>query len=447
MFTHRLFSAPTAFATVFHMPATDLTSYDPMFKDDYHAEAVMNSLQDENEILAFMTKEVVDMAAQGRKRVIPKRVGRNHSTGSIGTGALPSAGRAAFAKSEITLRDVYTRVQFDAVTMDRSRNDKGAFEEVMALEMQAAEEDLAFRRNVIAWGYGKGILAKVNGTHSNTTTLEVKDPLNVTGTMMANRYLKGDAVSGMTIAILDGTTPTTIKGVATITAVNSDGTDVTLDTAITAANGDLIVIAQTLTSHSYDKEPEGLLAGVDDGTYVDSYHGISRTTYAIEKASVFTSVGALSLDAFQQWLDAVNIKVGGSVDMLAGEHGFARAYMALLEADRRYTGADLKSPDGGTKRAKKPSGRKAITFGDLPILVERDAPYGMCFGLKKDTWLRLEGSMTGWADTEGSVLKWVDGFDAYTAFFRIFENFHCLVPARNFRAEGISTNQLLVSSF
>jgi len=52
-----------------------------------------------------------------------------------------------------------------------------------------------------------------------------------------------------------------------------------------------------------------------------------------------------------------------------------------------------------------------------------------------------EGS---WADTEGSVLKWVNDYDQYTAFFYIYDNFHCQQPNRNFRMEGIDVNQLIV---
>jgi hypothetical protein len=122
-----------------------------------------------------------------------------------------------------------------------------------------------------------------------------------------------------------------------------------------------------------------------------------------------------------------------------------RAYLALLEPDRRYTGADLSSPDGGTAR-RRSRRSKTITYGDIPFLVDRDAPFGMLFGINKESWVRyveLEGE---WANNEGSVLKWNNGYDEYTAFYRIFENYHCH-PVRNFRMEGITVNQIAVRSF
>ena len=270
------------------------------------------------------------------------------------------------------------------------------------------------------------------------TTVEVKSPGNVTGSVNANRYLYGDTTSGMTIAVLLAATPTTIKFTGTITGVNPDGTDITTSAAVTAADGDLIVIAQTATQNSYGKEPEGMLAHVDDGTYINLYHNINRTTFPVVKSHVVTGVGPLSLDAIQQPIDAVSIKVGKSVDLFFAEHSIRRAYLALLEADRRYTGADLMSPDGGTKAAKKPTGRN-ITYGDIPFVIDRDCPYGMLFGIRKDSFVRYVEDEGSWADDEGSVLKWVPGFDEYTAFYKIFENAHCHQPGRNFRMEGITS--------
>jgi hypothetical protein len=237
-----------------------------------------------------------------------------------------------------------------------------------------------------------------------------------------------------------------VKGTATITACAAAGTTATLDTAITAADGDFVVMAQTPTGNSYNKEPEGILAGADDGTYVATYHNLARATYSIINSYVLTSVGPALARRDAAAVDAQSIRVGKGVDVLGCEHAVRRAYLALLEPDRRYTGADLSSPDGGTKAAKKPTG-KVITFGDIPFLIDRDAPFGMIVGLNKESWVRyveLEGE---WANNEGSVLKWVPGYDEYTAFYRIFENYHCHMPARNFRMEGITVNQIAVRSF
>lgn len=429
---------------------SDLDSFDPVFKDDYSNTRIINSLNEENQIQSFMTTDVSSDGWVGRQKIVPVKVGRNWAVGSLASkGPLPNAGRSSWQDFKIPMRNVYGRVGFEEWVILQSRNKKGAWAYVVDAEMEGLVDDMAFRRNVMGWLAGKGILALVNGTHTAVTTLEVKAPGNVTGTTNANRYLHGDATSGMYIAILDSATQA-VKATATITSCNADGTDVTLDTAITAADGDYIVCAQTPTGNSYNAEPEGILAGIDDGTYVASYHNLVRATYPIMNSYVLPGVGPLSLDAMQQPIDAVSIRAGsrkgGTTDAIGCEHAVRRAYLALLEADRRYTGADLSSPDGGTSAAKKPTG-KTITYGDIPFLVDRDAPYGMMVGINKESWVRyveLEGE---WANNEGSVLKWNNGFDEYTAFYRLFENYHNHRPSRQWRMEGITVNQIAVRAF
>lgn len=427
------------------MPGSNVTQWTPLLKEDY-APAIYNELNEENVILGTMDSEAVEDTWQGRYKVVPIKIGRNWSVGSVGTeGALPQAGRSAWERFQVPIRDLYGRVSFDRYVMEQSRNKKGSWQQVVPTEMEGLVKDLAFTRNRICWGYGSGILALVNGAVSASTTVNVDAPGNVAGSIMGNRFLFGDSTSGMFVHFLNPST-FAIEDTAYVAAVAAAGTSITTDAAITCSDNAVIVLGQTPTQNSYNKEPEGILAGIDDGTYVATYHNLSRTTYPILKSFVSTGVGALSLDAIQQNIDAVSIRVGKMVDFFACEHAVRRAYLTLLEADRRYTGADLMSPDGGTKAAKKPSG-KAITYGDIPILVDRDAPYRMLFGFKKDAWMRYYENQGQWAEEDGSVLKWVSGFDQFTAYYYILENYHCHQPNCQFRMEGIDVTQLVAHAF
>ncbi len=426
------------------MPGSDLTQWDPLFKDDY-APAIIDELNKENVILQFMTSETPDDTWVGRQKIIPTKVGRNWSVGSIGAGgALPNAGRSAYVDFKVPMRDTYGRVGFERYVIEQSSNSKGSWQQVMPQEMRGLVEDLAFSRNRMAWSYGEGVLALVNGAQTADTTIEVDAPGNVAGSIMGNRYLYGDSTSGMQVAFIDSSDA--VQGTGVINSVPAAGTTVVSDTAITCDDNAKIVLAQTPTQNSLDKEPEGILAGIDDGTYVGTYHNISRTTYPIMQSYVVSSVGTLSLDAIQQPIDAVSIQVGKGIDFFACEHAVRRAYLVLLETDRRYTGADLSSPDGGTSAAKKPTG-KTISYGDIPMCVDRDAPYGMLFGINKASWVRYVMSEGTWAADEGHVLKWVSGYDQWTAFYYILDNFHCQKPNCNFRMEGIDVNQITVHSY
>lgn len=423
------------------MPGSDTTQWDPLFKDDY-GPAIVNQLNDENLMTSWMESDVKDDSWVGRQKVVPIMIGRNRSVGSIvNRGRLPQAGRSVFVDFNIPMRNTYGRVGFERNVIAQSRNSKGSWKQVIPAEMDALIEAMAFHRNRVVWGYGSGILALVNGAVAASTTVAVDAPGNVAGSLGGARFLDGDATSGQYIAFLDS--GNNVIDTATVTAVAAAGNSITVDHAVTVADNAKIVLAQSATQTSYNQEPEGILAGIDDGTYVGTYHGLSRTTYPILNAYVTTGVGAMSLDAIQQLCDAVAIKTGKMFDFFACEHAVRRAYLVLLESDRRYTGADLMRPDGGTAAAKKPSGR-VITYGDIPIFTDRDAPYRMLFGINKGSWVRYVENEGQWADDEGSVLKWVNEYDEYTAFYFIQDNFHCQRPNVNARAEGIDVNQLVI---
>lgn len=432
------------------MPEVNLASYDPMFKDRYHSQAIVNTLNNSNRALKWISQDK-KAKFSGRQTIIPKKIGRHHSAGSIGPrGKLPRRGRSAWADSKVPIRDVYFAVEFDEYVIGKSSDNDGSFARVMAIEMKEAVRDAARQRNRMAWGDGRGILAVVNGAHAGVTTLEVRDPGAVTGTFNANRFLNGDVNDGDLIAILPAGAPTGAPAaVVVVTAVNPDGTDVTVDAAVTAADGDLIVLAQGTGTgqNSYGKEPEGFLASVDDGTYVSLYHDIDRSQVDIENATVVTGIGAFSPDAIQQIIDEGNIHVGAVYNTLFSEHALARAYMASIEVDKRYTGGQLMNPDSGNVRAKKPDDA-VLKFGGISWHIDKDCPYGFLFGFDKATFLRYEMPTTGWADRDGSVLKWnsVDDVDAWIAFYHLFENWHCLQPSRNFRAEGFQVQNILAHS-
>lgn len=423
------------------MPGSDTTSWDPLFKDDY-GPAIVNQLTEENLMTQWMESEIKDDSWTGRQKVVPIMIGRNRSVGSIANrGRLPQAGRSVFADFNIPMRNTYGRVGFERNVIAQSRNTKGSWKQVIPAEMDALIEAMAFHRNRVVWGYGSGILALVNGAVAASTTVNVDAPGNVAGSLGGARYLDGDSTSGQYIAFLDS--GNNILDTATVTAVGAGLTSITIDHTVTVADNSKIVLAQSATQSSYNQEPEGVLAGIDDGTYVGTYHGLSRSTYPILNSYVTTGVGALSLDAIQSMCDAVSIKTGKMFDLFACEHAVRRAYLVLLETDRRYTGADLMRPDGGTAAAKKPSGR-VITYGDIPIFTDRDAPYRMLFGINKSSWVRYVENEGQWADDEGSVLKWVSEYDEYTAFYFMQDNFHCQRPNVNARAEGIDVNQLVI---
>ena len=166
---------------------SDITQWDPLFKDDY-GPVIVSQLNDENLMTKWMESEVKDDSWSGRQKIVPIKIGRNRSVGSIPVGGrLPQASRSKFEDFAIPMRNTYGRVGFDRDVISQSRNKKGSWQQVIPTEMESLTESLSFHRNRVCWGYGSGILALVNGTITASTTVTVDAPGNVAGSVMGNR--------------------------------------------------------------------------------------------------------------------------------------------------------------------------------------------------------------------------------------------------------------------
>ncbi len=87
-----------------------------------------------------------------------------------------------------------------------------------------------------------------------------------------------------------------------------------------------------------NKAITGLTAAVDDSTNVDSYAGITRSTYTWWKSDYTASVGSIALSDFSSAYDAA--KSGGdSPSIIYTTETLWSAYEALLQAQVRFAGA------------------------------------------------------------------------------------------------------------
>jgi hypothetical protein len=185
----------------------------------------------------------------------------------------------------------------------------------------------------------------------------------------------------------------------------------------------------------------GLLGIIDDGTYRNTLSNINRTTNPIFKSTVIALNGSLSLDVIQRGIDASDEMGGsdfGNQGVFFCGYDTRREYLKLLQADRRYAGADLRSPDGGTKNAALKRGGE-ITYGDRPWKVSKKAPYGTLTGMIKGSITRYIHVRGEWADEDERIFRNVAGYDKWEAFYRIYDNYHSDRPNECFRIDGITT--------
>ena len=386
----------------------------------------------------------------GRQVTYAIHVSRNEGVGAAAEGdPLPSAGSQGYAQVKIAEKYNYGRIELTGQVIKASLQSKGAFTRAMESEVKGLVKDLANERERQCFGAGNGVLALFAGAQSTTTsgTFLIDSPYGVTPATNGARFLS----RGAFYAVIT-TGGTTVEGTFTCgNTISSTGGYIVSSarsSGVTFSDNAYIVRCKKVTGittdgayNSYNNEPMGLLGLIDDGTYANTLSNINRTTYPIFKSTVISSVGALTLDVIQRGIDAADELGGGdfgSNGVFFCGYDTRREYLKLLQADRRYAGADLMSPDGGTKNAALKKGGE-ITYGDRPWRVSKKAPYGTLFGMIKGSVTRYIHVRGEWADEDERIFRNVAGYDKWEAFYRIYDNYHTDRPNECFRLDGITT--------
>jgi hypothetical protein len=328
--------------------------------------------------------------------------------------------------------------------MVASRSSEGAFARGMRLEMDRLLDDLRVQRRFAIWGDGRAVRCLTNGDPGTGVTITVDSPGGIAGATNGARFVN----VGDNVAFVDPVgSALRAGGTRLVTAVNAAGTTFTISAACDAAvaDNDFVVkaygadAALTIGNTDYMHAPLGLTGLVDNGTYVNLYHGLSRASFPILQSTVIAAVGALSADVIQRAID-VAMQIGNTQIAFHLMHpSTVRAYLALMEADRRYMSADLKSPDAGTVAAKN-TWNTGLNFGGVPLKRGIDAPYGTWFGVDNRSFVRFTSDEGSWIDEDGAVLRRdTVAIDTFLGQYRIYENFAALRPNQSFRLDGITT--------
>jgi len=365
-------------------------------------------------------------------------------------GAIADAANRVHAKHVIDQKKQIGRVRFTWEVMNDTSKGAYAYKAAQRDEMEGIVKDLARRDEAALSLDGRGVLARIDeGTPSGNTTLELDAPGGITNDNFGNRFI----FNNMYLGAVNPASGTLRSGISKVSAVNSDGTDVTTAAAPNAAwaNSDYIVQAAasdttSILDTSWEQAWMGLMGLVDDGTYRTNYFGVNRDTYEAFKSYVVASTGALSMDLMQRVVDVVDQKLGGSINIILAHHSTRRLVLELQDSDRRYSGENLMRPDIGTRAMKQ----KDIPVGGIPIRALRDFPLDVMMFLDTEgSDFRQYTSVKGeWASESGSILKQVgtgsslrDSFEAY--YRRRHQNF-MRNPGMNARLDGITGQTLVV---
>jgi hypothetical protein len=430
------------------MAGADKQALDAIFKEVFEegvAEGVNNKnpLRDliKTEKAPFKGREIVKLAHTSRN-VSPMFVGEDS--------AFAEAGQQGYSRLFVDQRKLMARLRMTWEVMQDSTSSEGAFISARKSEMQYLIDDIARRDEFALNTDGRGVLALVDESALNSTTLNVDAPGGVANDNFGNRFIS----AGMYIGAVNPATGNLRSSIKRVASVANAGNTIVTDSATYTGWADNDYIVQVASSSvtdvldsSYERAWWGLMALVDDGTYRASYFGLDRTTIPAYSSYVTASTGALSTDLIQRVSDVVDQKLNGTIDQILCHHSTRRLVIQLTDADRRYMGASLAAPDPATKAFTKGD----IPFGSVPVRALRDFPLDvMMFLDTKNAGFKEYVSEPGkWVDEDGQVLVRVapgtsSARDAFEAWYRVRKQYFLECPAYCARLDGITGQSLVV---
>lgn len=427
------------------MPQT-LSNFDAAFRD-IAAPWIVSQINYKT-VAIDLAQEGESEVADGRRAIVTTHLRRNASGVKVTPEGrlLATAGQQHYGQFVIPYVDTTLRINLTVQVIDQSESNRGAFVNALSEEMDGGIRDTVQYRNVMMCGYGSGILARVDGNPAaSATSIDLDDPGGITGTVNPSRYcMPGQIIAGVRNGV-------TLVGPVTVDAV-TDANTITLlaNTANFADADELVLAAATTITQIEDTDYRALFYGlpamVDDGGLVNQYCGLNRTTYPQLQARVVTGAGAFSADLIQREIDVAEQRGQGDITVHLMHHSTRRAYLAAMEGDRRYSGADLRSPDAGTNAAKVVKGR-SVGFGGVEIREERHFPYGMWMGLDPSTLYRFVSVDGRWEDRQGAILQLdtAGPTHTFTALFYMRDAFALLRPNSCFRIDGLTTNVVAIA--
>jgi hypothetical protein len=351
---------------------------------------------------------------------------------------IPVPGGPIIVNGRVSLKKIMGTVEMTAEVMKRVRTSIGSFIDWGESALPKLVERLTNEMDRMAIGYGAGIKARVNAAAPGTNLI-VDNALGISWSTIAKdalvQFLEEETLvagpnANGTALRNSGGTPDKMK----VEAVDWDNGYIVVDALATAlANNDYLFPGDE-ASNSAAKEFMGLFGMVDNGSILNIFQNINRTTYKRYQSYVKDATGlVLDEELVTEVDDEAFTRSAAKVDTMVGSRFALRALWKDLKADRSIN--DPRMYTGGKKGVD-------LIFGDrtINVRVARKLPERSLFGLTRRTfrkWLLHEWE---WDRTTGSMWRQVTDAVGRKDAFYTYGSTYCELgndePQKNWRIQS-----------
>ncbi len=380
-----------------------LTSADNALKSVYLG-VVANQLNiNANPLLSLIKRTNKDVWGKEIIKLAPFGINGGIGAGSE-TGDLPTATGNNYVQFKATLKNLYGSIEITDKAIRASKNDAGAFVNLLNDEMESLVKASAFNLGRMLYGDGSGLLGTVKASASNVLTMD-----------SVNNFIEG-----MLIDIYNGES-IVASGVA-VKYVDRANKQITVDSSVSIAEGCTVFV-----QGSKDNEITGLGALFSNST---SLYGLTRSAYPWLKPYADESETSREVSDFliQSAIDAVEDNADSKINYIACSKAIRRAYQTYLGYYRKNVEVvDI-------------NGTKTIAHNGIPVVGDRFVKDGEIYLLNTNDFVMHELCDWKWLEGEcGNILKQKAGKPAYTATLVKYAELICDRPNGQAKISNVST--------
>lgn len=312
-------------------------------------------------------------------------------------------------------------IMISGLAMSMLENNEQTFANSFTMQMERGLEDSAKELNAQSFRNGSGRIAKVNGVVSGSASVIVDNGV-------ITHFRPGMLLD----AYLDGTT-TLERSAIKVAAVNYATNTVTLSATTSLTDNDDLYRSAVLTNApTGGKELSGFPRITDDGTAVATYEKITRLgagyIWAWKGLELDASGANLSDDFLQRMLMTMYSYSGLMPNKIKANSTQIRKYMALTLPQVRF--------EEGEGRDTSPD--KTRLWNGIELDLELDAGFDEVYMYNKDYIYKFENRPLSFDSSDGKILKWNPGFDAYIAFAKTYTQIGTDVPRAMIRGKNLA---------
>lgn len=288
-----------------------------------------------------------------------------------------------------------------------SKSTEQAFMSGLDREMKEALMMMKKDMNRQCFGYGFGVLALVNGTLVNSTALVVDTPGN-------QYFFPGMRIDIVTLLAAGVVEAQNVK----VSSVSSNGTGVTLASAVSVTDNSFIVRSGMLNSNPTDgKELMGLQGISDDTTLFTTFQGLSRSSFPVTKGTITGAASAaLTGDLLQRGADAVERLSGKVVDVMVSHRNQRRQYLSLVTPLKRFMSDKLDA------------GFQVLEWNGIPWLVSHECQQDSVYQYNKASVRKFNTLPIKLDDSGGTTVHHIPRHDTVECYYKHYGNIGTYQP-------------------